>query len=162
MWEAISEIFNGSNAGTVISFLLIIVVIAFFLIRTNTIQINTPSVRIGMADRERNIIRQQQDYVWNHLKEAEANLPKDETYDSRLGQIIIMTAFIEYVKWIGFNHLSRSEAYIAVKQASLVSLINSLTVKEQYKNEAFIDYIKEDTKDTILKLIEIREVFRDM
>lgn len=44
----------------------------------------------------------------------------------------------------------------------MVALINSLTVKEEYKNEEFINYIKEDTKDTILKLIEIREVFRDM
>ena len=77
-------------------------------------------------------------------------------------QIIIMTAYIEYVKWISFNHLSRSEAYIGVKQSSLVALINSLTVKEEYKNEEFINYIKEDTKDTILRLIEIREVFKDM
>ena len=149
MWETIREVLNGTNAGMVIAVLLIVIAIAFFLVRTNTIQINTPSVRIGMADRERNIIRQQQDYVWNHLRE-------------QLGQIIIMTAYIEYVKWISFNHLSRSEAYIGVKQSSLVALINSLTVKEEYKNEEFINYIKNDTRDTILKLIEIREVFRDM
>lgn len=162
MWETIGQVLNGSNAGLVISTILVLVVIIVFLIKSNTIQINTPSVRIGMADRERNIIRQQQDYVWNHLREAEANLPKDKTYNKQLGQIIIMTAYIEYVKWISFNHLSRSEAYIGVKQSSLVALINSLTVKEEYKNEEFINYIKEDTKDTILKLIEIREVFRDM
>lgn len=115
MWETIGEILNGSNAGLVISTILVLVVIVVFLIKSNTIQINTPSVRIGMADRERNIIRQQQDYVWNHLREAEANLPKDKTYNKQLGQIIIMTAYIEYVKWISFNHLSRSEAYIGVK-----------------------------------------------
>ena len=162
MWETIGNVLNGTNAGMVIATLLIVITIAFFLVRTNTIQINTPSVRIGMADRERNIIRQQQDYVWNHLREAEANLPKDKNYNKQLGQIIIMTAYIEYVKWISFNHLSRSEAYIGVKQSSLVALINSLTVKEEYKNEEFINYIKNDTRDTILKLIEIREVFRDM
>lgn len=162
MWETIGNVLNGTNAGMIIATLLIVITIAFFLVRTNTIQINTPSVRIGMADRERNIIRQQQDYVWNHLREAEANLPKDENYNKQLGQIIIMTAYIEYVKWISFNHLSRSEAYIGVKQSSLVALINSLTVKEEYKNEEFINYIKEDTKDTILRLIEIREVFKDM
>lgn len=161
MWETIGQILNGSNAGLVISTILVLVVIIVFLIKSNTIQINTPSVRIGMADRERNIIRQQQDYVWNHLREAEANIPKDETYDKQLGQIIIMTAYIEYVKWISFNHLSRSDAYIGVKQSSLVALVNSLTVKEEFKNEEFIEYIKRDTRETILRLIEIREVFKD-
>lgn len=99
MWEAISEILTSSNAVGVLlilGFLVIVVIVtAFVLIKGNVFQVHTQTVSIGYAERERNIIRQQQDYVWQHLQEAEANLPKDEDYDEQLGQIIIMTCYIE-------------------------------------------------------------------
>ena len=94
------------------------------------------------------------------MQEAEANLPKDEDYDEQLGLIIIQTVYIEYTKWIAFNHLTRSEAYIHVKQNSLVAIVNRLTVNQRYKGEDFIQYLKDDTKDTILELLKIREAFK--
>lgn len=165
MWEAIKEILTSSNAVGVLlilGFLVIVVIVtAFVLIKGNVFQVHTQTVSIGYAERERNIIRQQQDYVWQHLQEAEANLPKDEDYDEQLGQIIIMTVYIEYTKWIAFNHLTRSEAYIHVKQNSLVAIINKLTVNEKYKGEDFKQYIRDDTRDTILELLKIREAFKN-
>ena len=165
MWEAIKEILTSSNAVGVLLILgflfLVIIVIAVILIKGNVIQFHNETLRIGMADRERNIIRQQQDYVWTHLQEAEANLPKFEGYDEQLGQIIIMTVYIEYTKWIAFNHLTRSDAYIKIKQNALSAIVNRLTVNERYKGEEFKQYIKDDTRETILELIRIREVFKD-
>ena len=165
MWEAIKEILTSSNAVGVLLILgfllLVIIVIAVILIKGNVIQFHNETLRIGMADRERNIIRQQQDYVWTHLQEAEANLPKFEGYDEQLGQIIIMTVYIEYTKWIAFNHLTRSDAYIKIKQNALSAIVNRLTINERYKGEEFKQYIKDDTRETILELIRIREVFKD-
>ena len=164
MWEAIKEILTSSNAVGVLLILgflvIVLLIVAFVLIKGNYFQVRTKVVSIGYAEKERNIIRQQQDYVWNHLQEAEANLPKDPDYDEQLGLIIIQTVYIEYTKWIAFNHLTRSEAYIHVKQNSLVAIVNRLTVNQRYKGEDFIQYIKDDTKDTIIELLKIREAFK--
>lgn len=161
MWEAIKDILTSSNAVSVILFLILCIIVAFVLIKTNLLQIHTESVRIGARDSERNIIRQQTDYVWQHLQEAEANLEKDDDYDEQLGKIVIMSCYIEYVNWITFNHLTRSDAYISVKQKRLVSIVNSLTVNSKYKSEDFIEYIKSDTRNTIYDLLKIREVYKD-
>lgn len=159
MWETIGEILTSSNAFIVLIFLTVIVIVAVILIKGGYINFDSESLKINHGERERNIIRQQQDYVWLHLQEAEANLPKPEGYDKNLGQVIILSVYKEYDSWITFNHISKSEAYIRVKQKRLIALINSLTVKEDFKTEDFIEMIKRDTKETIYELIEIREAY---
>ena len=76
----------------------------------------------------------------------------------RVGEIIL-ELYKEYSNWISFNHISRSEEYIRVKQNSLVMIVNKLTKNEKYKSEEFKEYIREDTQKTILELLEIREVY---
>lgn len=161
MWETIGQILTSSNALIVLMFLLVIVLVAVILIKNGYINFDNESLRIGYADRERNIIKQQQDYVWLHLQDIEANIEKPKDYDTTLGQMIIMAMYIEYVSWISFNHLTKSDAYISVKQNRLVSIVNRYTVKEQFKGESFIDFIRKDTKETIYELIKIREVYKD-
>lgn len=160
MWDAIKEILTSSNASIVLVFLLVILLVAVILIKNGYINFDTESLRIGYADRERNIIKQQQDYVWLHLQDMEANLDKPKDYDKTLGQMIIMAMYIEYVSWISFNHLTKSDAYISLKQNRLVALVNRYTVKEQFKADDFIEYIRKDTKETIYELIKIREVYK--
>lgn len=160
MWETIGQILTSSNALIVLMFLLVILLVAVILIKNGYINFDTESLRIGYADRERNIIKQQQDYVWLHLQDMEANLDKPKDYDKTLGQMIIMAMYIEYVSWISFNHLTKSDAYISLKQNRLVALVNRYTVKEQFKADDFIEYIRKDTKETIYELIKIREVYK--
>lgn len=161
MWEAIKEVLTSSNALIVIIFLMFFIVIGVVLIKSGWLTIRTESVKIGAADRERNIIRQQQDYVLLHLKAALNNMPKPEGYDETLGQLVIMAVYCEYVSWIAFNHLTRSEKYISVKQNKLIELIDQYTYKEEFKTEEFKDLIRQDTKNTIYELINIREIYKD-
>ena len=164
MWDAIREILTSSNAVGVLLILgfilLVLIIVAIVLVKGNYFQVHTQAVSIGYQEKERNIIRQQLNSVWLHLEEVEANLPKDETYDAQLGQRIILEVYKEYTDWISFNHLTKSEGYIRLKQNALVSLVNKLTVNERYKGEDFKEYIKRDTKETIYELINIREVFK--
>lgn len=162
MWEAIEEILTSSNAIIVLIFLFVIILVAVALIKGGYVNFDSESLKINYGERERNIIKQQQDYVWLHLQETEANLPKPKGYDKNLGQVIILTVYKEYVSWISFNHLTKSDAYISVKQNKLVAIVNSLTVKTEFKTEEFIDMIKSDTRDTIYELIKIREVYKDI
>lgn len=162
MWDAISEVLTSSNAIIVLIFLFVIILVAVALIKGGYVNFDSESLKINYGERERNIIKQQQDYVWLHLQETEANLPKPKGYDKNLGQVIILTVYKEYVSWISFNHLTKSDAYISVKQNKLVAIVNSLTVKTEFKTEEFIDLIKSDTRNTIYELIKIREVYKDI
>ena len=161
MWESIANILTSTNAVAVLTFLCVCIIGGVVLFKTNLLQIHTDSVRLGAMDTERNIIRQQQDYVRLHLKSLENDLDKPEGYNEWLGRFIVMRVYAEYVEWISFNHLSKSEAYIKVKQNKLVDLINQYTYKEEFKTEEFIEFIRKDTRQMILDLIQIREVYKD-
>lgn len=161
MWETISNVLTSTNAVAVLTFLCVCIIGGVVLVKTNLLQIHTNSVRLGAMDSERNIIRQQQDYVRLHLKSIENDLEKPDDYNEWLGKFVIMRVYAEYVEWISFNHLSRSDAYIKVKQNKLVDLINQYTYKEEFKTDEFIEFIRRDTKQMILDLIQIREVYKD-
>ena len=161
MWESIASILTSTNAVAVLTFLCVCIIGGVVLVKTNLLQIHTNSVRLGAMDSERNIIRQQQDYVRLHLKSIENDLEKPDGYNEWLGRFVVMRVYAEYVEWISFNHLSRSEAYIKVKQNKLVDLINQYTYLDCFKTEEFIEFIRKDTKQMILDLIQIREVYKD-
>lgn len=161
MWESIANILTSTNAVAVLTFLCVCIIGGVVLVKTNLLQIHTDSVRLGAMDTERNIIRQQQDYVRLHLKSIENDLEKPEGYNEWLGRFVVMRVYAEYVEWISFNHLSKSEAYIKVKQNKLVDLINQYTYKEEFKTDDFQEFIRKDTRQMILDLIQIREVYKD-
>lgn len=85
MWDAISEVLTSSNAIIVLIFLFVIILVAVALIKCGYVNFDSESLKINYGERERNIIKQQQDYVWLHLQETEANLPKPKGYDKNLG-----------------------------------------------------------------------------
>lgn len=159
MWEAISNILNSQNGSAVLVFLFVCILIGFVLVKSNLLQIHTDSVKLGARDAERNVIRQQQDYVWQHLTAAEKKVRKPEGYDKRLGLIIVQACYIEYCTWIAQNHLTTNDAYISLKQQKLVDVVSEYTEKEEFQSDEFIDYIKKDTKETIIQLINIREIY---
>lgn len=162
MWEAISDILNSSNGSTVIVVFLVCVLIAFVMVKGGFLQVHTNAIKIGARDSERNVIRQQQDYVWQHLTTAEKKLRKKiDGYDKRLGLIIVQAAYIEYCTWIAQNHLTMNESYIELKQQKLVDVVGQYTEKEEFQTDEFIDYIRQDTKETICQLIDIREIYKD-
>lgn len=160
MWETISTILTGPNAFVVLIFLAFVSVILFILVKSGAIRISTPNMSINTGDVERNIIRQQLDYVSLHLNGLEAKLDKPDDYNEYLGKLIIEKVFDEYVNWITFNHINKSPAYVEIKQERVVSLIRQYTIKDEFRSEEFEDMIRKDTKEVIEALIRIREVYK--
>ena len=160
MWETISTILTGPNAFVVLIFLAFVSVILFILVKSGAIRISTPNMSINTGDVERNIIRQQLDYVSLHLNGLEAKLDKPDDYNEYLGKLIIEKEFDEYVNWINFNHINKSPAYVEIKQERVVSLIRQYTIKDEFRSEEFEDLIRKDTKEVIEALIRIREVYK--
>lgn len=161
MWDAISNMLTSSNAVSILLFLGVCIIGAFVLIKTNMLQIHTQSVRIGAIDVERNIIRQQLDFVRHHLLALESNLKKPDGYNDYLGKYIVEVIYDEYVNWITFNHINASDKYIGVKQNKIIDIVSQYTVKDEFKSDEFLEFLRKDTKDTILELIQIREIYKD-
>lgn len=160
MWEALTEIINSSNGSTVVVVFLICVLIAFVLVKGGFLSVHTNAIRLGAIDNERNIIQLQQDYVKQHLKAEEKKLRKPKDYDKKLGQIIVQACYIEYCDWIAHNHFTTHEDYISLKQQQLIDVVSEWTEKEEFKSEEFIEFIKNDTKATIVQLINMREIYK--
>lgn len=159
--KTIGDVLTSPNAIAILVFLGVCLIGGLVLIKSGMLQVHTTAVRVGAADTERNIIRQQMNYVLLHLTALENNLKKPEGYNEYLGKYIIEKVYDEYMDWITFNHLSKSPAYIEVKQLRIIDLIGQYTVKEEFKTDEFIEMMKKDTKQTILALIQIREIYKD-
>ena len=160
MWETIGSILTSPNAFVVLIFLAFVAVIMFILVKSGVLKISTSAVQLGSGDIERNIIRQQLDYVLLHLNGLEAKLDKPDDYNELLGQLIVEKMFDEYVNWITFNHINKSPAYVELKQDRIICILRQFTIKEEFRTEEFENLIREDTKKTIEALIRIREVYK--
>ena len=160
MWETIGEILTSPNAFVVLIFLAFCAVVVLMLVKSGVLKISTSAVQIGSGDIERNIIRQQLDYVLLHLNGLEASMDKPEDYNELLGKLVIEKVYDEYVNWITFNHINKSSAYIELKQERIINLVRQYTVKEEFQSEKFEDFLRADTKKTLEDLIRIREVYK--
>lgn len=160
MWETIKEILVSPNAFVVLLFLAFCGVVVYLLVKSGVLKVSGPGFSLSTGDTERNIIRQQLDYVLLHLNGLEASLDKPDDYNDLLGKFIIEKVYDEYVSWVTFNHINKSSAYVELKQERIVSIIKQYTVKEEFRSEKFLELIKADTKKTLEDLIRIREVYK--
>lgn len=160
MWNAIKEVLLSPNVSIILCFVMMIVFIGVILSRSGLMHIHTSAVEIGAADRERNIIRQQIEYVKLHYEGMESIIDKPPDYNPWRGKFIMRAVFLEFVEWITLNHLTTAEAYVEIKQDRIVDLVHSLTIKEEFRNEAFDEFIKRDVKDVISKLVQIRNIYK--
>lgn len=160
MYETVEHILVSSNAAIVLIFLAFIAVIAVILAKKGILNIHTSAVQLGAADQERDIIRQQLEWVRVHLEGVESSMAKPEGYNQWLGKYVVEAVYDEYVDWITFNHINASPAYVEIKQDKLVSLIRKLVIKDEFRTKEFEDKIREDTQLCIEKLIQIRKVYK--
>lgn len=161
MWESITQILTGPNALAVLCVLTIIIIILGILSRCGILKISTNNVKLGSdGEIERNIIRQQLDYCLLHLNGLEANLPKPEDYNEYLGKLIVEKVYDEFVNWVTFNHISKAQAYIELKQERIVNIIRQYTIKDEFRTQEFEDMVRKDVKKIIEDLIRIREVYK--
>lgn len=159
MWETIEHVLLSPNVTIILLFLAFIAIGVVFLTKTGILNIHTQNIQIGAADRERDIIRQQIEWIRLHFEGAEATLEKPEGYNEWLGKYIAERVYDEYVDWITFNHINASPAYIEIKQDKIINIIHKYATLDVFRSEEFDERLKEDVKFTIEKLIQIRKMY---
>jgi hypothetical protein len=161
MWETIGKVLTSPNAGIVLTFCLFIGIIVWLLTKSGLLNIHTENVSLGAANAEREIIRQQVEWARLHLDAIEMQLKfKDDDYDIWHSKYVIEKIYDEIVTWITFNHLNMSSAYVEVKQDKIINLLKGLVLDEDYRTEDFEQFIRDDVKKSIEKLIQIRNVYK--
>lgn len=162
MWQAITDILTSQNAIPTILICFFIILLGVVLVRNGLLSIKTKYVQFGVVVREdeREIIRRQMEWIKIHLDGLEGTLPQDENYDVYRGKFILEKVFDEYMEWITFNSMSMDSEYVASKQDIIVSLVWSLTDKKEFRTKKFKEFLEEDTKNSIGKLIQIRHIYQ--
>ena len=161
MWEAIKEVLNGQNSIFVLVSIILIVVLIILLIKGNYLNVNTKVVRLGHSEQERAILRQQTEWTNQYIKGLygimKMRYPELDEYRTKLQ---LEYVYDEVVTWIMFNHITRSEMYIMVKQEKVKGMIYSAEIPQELKEEKFAQLIDKWVKEIINRLVDIREYYK--
>lgn len=65
----------------------------------------------------------------------------------------------EIVKWISFNHITKDDVYVEVKQNIVWGLITTYTDREFFKTEELHEAVNAEVKRIIYKLVDIRKYY---
>ena len=159
MTEVIQAILLSPNAAIVLVFCLLVIIIGLLFSKKGLLHISTKYLQIGSAHRERDIIRQQIEYVKIHYEGIEASMDKPDEYDKWRGRYVVERICDEFVVWITFNHIVLDSAYVEIRQDKIVNLVHYLTIKEEFHSKEFEEWLRKDVKDVLTKLIQIRECY---
>lgn len=160
MWGAIRDVALSPNLTIILVFVIILIVIGITISHSGLLQVHTNAVEISVADRERNILRQQIEYIKLHHEGLESSIPKPKGYDAWRGKCIVNAVVTEYIEWITLNHLTNVAPYVEIKQDRIISIVHSLTIKDEYHSEEFEEFIRQDVKNCISKLVQIRNIYK--
>lgn len=160
MWEAITKIATGENSLFAFGFCLIIFFAFIILVKTGVISLKTNSLRIGNDEIVQTIVRNQLEWTKLYCDGLESKIPHPEGYDRYRGLWILERVFDEIVTWIAANHITTNDDYVEIKQTKIISLVDSLTDKEEFHSEEFKEQIKKEIKIIITKLVQIRQLYK--
>ena len=160
MWQAISEVLRSGNALQVLIFLAMIVAIFVMLVKNGILAIKTKHIRIGQAEREREIIRRQvesaHDFIMSIEGKIDANTNQCNKYFTKY---VLERVYDKVIEWVMFNNISNSTMYIQDKQETICNLIYMFPIGEAFKTPEFKKRMQNWTAELIARLIQIREIY---
>lgn len=162
MWDALAKVLTNSNAFLVLIFFSIFLFILIILAMSGLVRIDTGAFKMGLDNKERDIIRQQIDYSHAYILGLKSQIIADESvYNGYLTYFMLEASFGEVVNWITFNHINLESDYISIKQEKIKSMIHSQPdIRAKYKTKEFDKKVDKWVEDLIIKLVQIRKVYK--
>ena len=161
MWESITSILNSNNSIQVLSFLTLVIIIGVLLIRGNYLKIKTHHINIGVDEQERAILRQQTEWDYQYISGLYGIIMSKYTkLDKFKTRYILELVYDEIVVWIMFNHITRSDMYIMVKQEKIRGIVYNMDVNNTLRTDEFKKMMDNWTKEIINRLVDIREYYK--
>ena len=160
MWKAISEILTSGNALHVLIFLSIIIAIFVVLVKNGVIAIRTKHLRIGQAEREREIIRRQVETAHDFIMSIEGKICSDTNQCNRyFTKYVLERVYDKVIEWVMFNNISNSPMYVQDKQETICNLIYTFPIGDAFKTPEFKKRMQNWTSELITRLVQTREIY---
>jgi hypothetical protein len=160
MWQAISEVLRSGNALQVLIFLTVIMIFFVLLVKSGIIAIKTKHLRIGQAEREREIIRRQVEAAHDFIMSIEGKLDADTNQCNKyFTRYILERVYDKVIEWVMFNNISNSPMYVEDKQETICNLIYTFPIGSTFKTPEFKKRMKNWTQELIARLVQMREIY---
>ena len=164
MWESIKGILVSEN-GIIIACLILLLVIAvlllaILLIKCGFLKINTKHVKLGNKVSERELIRRQTERAHDFIMSIEGKLVNSDTqYNEYFTKYILERVYDKVIEWIMFNHITVNQLYIQDKQDTILNLIYSLPVHDDFKSTEFKNRVCNWVKELIEQLVNVKVLY---
>ena len=159
MWDTIRDVLLSGNALIVLIFLIFMSLMAWAMARAGLFNIHTEAITVGAADKERQIIRVQMEWILRHLEGLEATIIKNKGYDKWRGQCVVEKIYDYWVDRITQNHITTSSEYVEIVESNILAIVDSMTERPEYKSEEFKEMLRKDVRVCIEKMIQIRKEY---
>lgn len=160
MWESISAVLTSANALEVLIFLAVIVIFAIVLVKSGMVAINTKHLRIGQAEKEREIIRRQVEAAHDFIMSIEGKINSDTShYNGYFTKFILERIYDKAIEWVMFNHISNTPMYVQDKQDTVCNLVYTFDIGDEFKTPEFKKRMCNWTQELIAKLVQTRELY---
>ena len=151
--------FAGSSGIPLLVFLGIVLLIAAIAVKKGKLSFKGHGLEIGAGDQERQIIRQQMQYINTVLDGTIADIPvrlKEGLHYYRTKYIISKVKDI-YEETIIYNHITDDDEYIHLKQEIVYNTVLKLTDDDYFKKPQFKEYLYKLVEENIKRLVVIRK-----
>lgn len=159
MWETLSKIATSTNLYQILIFILLLIWSLSLLAKAGILYFHNGFLSIGDGERERELIRRQQEWAYNYIMSLEKEVAKTGDYDHYFCLTILERVYDKVVEMIVFNHISERSEYVETKKSLIKSLVYSYPVKDIFKTDEFEKQIDEWVEYAIHNFIVIRSLW---
>lgn len=159
MWETISTVLTSANAWEVLIFLAVIVIFAIVLVKSGTVAISTKHLRIGQAEKEREIIRRQVEAAHDFIMSIGGKIPEKPEYGGYFTKYILERVYDKVIEWIMFNHIANAPMYVQDKQETICNMVYMFAIGDEFKTPEFKKRMCGWVQELITRLVQIRDLY---
>lgn len=147
---------NFLTSGNFIPAAILIIVLAAIavrLIKKGYFSFKGKSLRLGIEEDTRQIIRNQMDYVETACNGMATKLPPDLNLDIYRTKYIICKVIDCFQSMILYNHITTDERYIKAKQEIVYFTVLKRTENPWFQTPEFKEFCDKFVEDTIKQLV---------
>lgn len=160
MWNAIQGILTDGNFLKSVVGIGMLVALLAFLAKKGIISFKGKGLRIGSAENERVIVRQQIEFCKTQT-ETMANyiISSYKGTDEWRIKYICELVYDIWIEAISYNHITKDSFYIQNKFEKVWAVILKETFTERFSSEEFKKIVFEECKKVVERLVDIKDYY---
>lgn len=154
----LATILTSSNAVTSIVAFIIVIVLLAILSSLGLISFKGNKLSIGIADKERNIVRMQLKFVNAAIEEMFARIIHKDSWNEWKSKCVAGQVKDVFESAIMLNHITTDSTYVLTIQSEVWAAIQkNYMIDPYYKSEEFEKLIKDFTRYVVENIYAIRQ-----